>query len=157
MDIGGGGKRKPPTMHHVRRLREPGKIHQRRRNCFCKAVPFLCVFPVEFLRLPSDASHVRGGCRAGNLFAAAIRGDPFSPWQQYYTKKFRPAAEMSQQRVSPRFVIIMCTRVEKEDFSRRARSSNTVHRGKLGACATCQGSRNSEPTGSDLIATVGFQ
>ena len=25
-----GGKRKPPPMHHVRRLREPGKIHRRR-------------------------------------------------------------------------------------------------------------------------------
>jgi len=57
--IGGGGKRKPPPMHHVRRLREPGKIHQRRRNCFLQGRTFLRVFPVKFLRLSRDTSHVR--------------------------------------------------------------------------------------------------
>jgi len=58
-DIGGGGKRKPPPMHRMRRLREPRKIHRRRRNCSMRAVTLLCVFQVKFLRLPSDASHVR--------------------------------------------------------------------------------------------------
>ena len=37
----------------------------------------------------------------------------------------------------PRFVRIVCTRSKKTAFSDIARSSNTVHRGKLGACATC--------------------
>ena len=32
-DIGGDEKRKPPPMHRKRRLREPVKIHRRRRNC----------------------------------------------------------------------------------------------------------------------------
>ena len=46
--IGGGGKRKPPPMHQMRRLREPGKIHQRRRNCICVAVPFCAPFQWSF-------------------------------------------------------------------------------------------------------------
>ena len=54
-----GTKRKPPPMHRKRRLREPGKIHRRRRNCIMRAVTLLCVFPVKFLRLSRDASQVR--------------------------------------------------------------------------------------------------
>ena len=54
-----GGKRKPPPMHQMRRLREPGKIHQRRRNCSARAVTLLLRLSVKFLRLSSDASHVR--------------------------------------------------------------------------------------------------
>ena len=37
-DTGGGGKRKPPPVHRKRRLREPVKIHRRRRNCITRAV-----------------------------------------------------------------------------------------------------------------------
>ena len=44
-------------------------------NCISRAASLLCVFPVKFLRLSRDASHVRGGdygcsppARAGNLF-----------------------------------------------------------------------------------------
>ena len=67
-DIGGGGKRKPPPMHRMRRLREPGKIHRRRRNC-TRAASSSRVFPVKFLRLPSDASH---GRRGGGRGATAL-------------------------------------------------------------------------------------
>ena len=40
-----------------------------------------------------------------------------------------------------RFVIIVCTRSKKTSFFDRARSSNTVHRSKIQACATCQESQ----------------
>ena len=106
-DIGGGGKRKPPPMHQMRRLREPGKIHQRRQDCFCKAVPFLCVFPMEFLRLPSDASHVRvwpicSASRAGILFCRGDWDRSVSPWHYVLYQKFRPAAELSRRESSRR-------------------------------------------------------
>ena len=42
-----------------------------------------------------------------------------------------------RENYGPRFVIIMCTRSKKMTCSDMARSSNTVHRGKIGACATC--------------------
>jgi len=55
----------------------------------------------------------------------------------------------SGQNIPPRFVRIVCTRSRKQVLSRWARSSNTVHHSKLGACATClesQGSNTSAKT-----------
>ena len=103
-----GGKRKPPPMHHVRRLREPGKIHRRRQNCI-RAVTLLCVFPVKFLRLSRDASHVRGGnygcsppARAGNLFRLNdldLRPSRLDSGILYH--KIRSAAENAARTDSP--------------------------------------------------------
>ena len=39
-----GRKTKPPPMHRMRRLREPGKIHRRRRNCFEGSYPSFASF-----------------------------------------------------------------------------------------------------------------
>ena len=73
-----------------------------------RAVTLLCVFPVKFLRLPSDASHDRKGRRSKvrppyRLVTASATipareiclprrsgARPFSRWQTDYTKKSDP-------------------------------------------------------------------
>ena len=94
-DIGGGGKRKPPPMHRKRRLREPVKIHRRRRNCSTRAVTLLCVFTrivsQAFLRrVPSPLG--LGYCSsppcAGNLFCHGGTGiHPCPATASYCTTK----------------------------------------------------------------------
>ena len=55
----------------------------------------------------------------------------------YYTKTPIFPQGGSQPAIRSRFVIIVCTRSKKTTFPDMARSSNTEHRGKIGACATC--------------------
>lgn len=57
--------------------------------------PSLCVFPVKFLRLPSDASQVRGSDPAREIYLPPRSGDaPFRFGRQYYTIKSDLRAEL---------------------------------------------------------------
>ena len=99
-DIGGGGKRKPPPMHQMRRLREPGKIHQRRRNCSARAVTLLLrlsgeVSQASIRRVPWPQWRSRGTrdptAAREICFAAASRGHPPSAKAETLYHKFRSA------------------------------------------------------------------
>ena len=103
-DIGGSRKRKPPPMHRMRRLREPGKMQRRRLNCIVRAVTLLCVFPLEFLRLPSDASHVRrsGGRGATALPKAAVSSKPPYLGSRLWRPSLRgKSVSLRQSRLAP--------------------------------------------------------
>ena len=80
-DIGGGGKRKPPPMHRMRRLREPGKIHRRRRACFWDS-------SVLFLRLSGEVSQAsirRFPCPQGGSHEGRVT----LPWSRHARPSLR--------------------------------------------------------------------
>ena len=72
-DIGEDGKRKPPPMHQMRRLREPTTIQRRRRDC-TKAVSFRCAVVFE---LDSQVFPVTLPMSAGAWFTARSASAPY--------------------------------------------------------------------------------
>ena len=108
-EIGGGGKRKLPPMHRMRRLREPGKIHQRRRNCtIWQCLLFMRhsgeVSQASIRRFPCPHRRSRGTrdpterrfhrnrpTAAREICSPQQSGlTPISRWRGYFTKKFGP-------------------------------------------------------------------
>ena len=99
----------PPPMHRKRRLREPVKIHRRRRNCSTRAVTLLCVFTSivsqAFLRrvpCPREGwrrtQSVRPTVpRAGNLFCRGDSNRSVSRWWLHYIKKSGLLTEISRR------------------------------------------------------------
>ncbi len=88
-DTGKGGKRKPPPVHRMRRLREPVKIHRRRRNCIMRAaVPSVRLYKHSFSGFLATRPKSARIAPAREIYLPPRSEDaPFRFGRQYYTIK----------------------------------------------------------------------